>query len=230
MSPQLFETLLGWAMTRPMFDLLVKGMWETVVMTGVSGALSFVIGLPLALILVTTDRGGIFQNLLINRSLGWLVNALRSVPFIILLVAAIPLTRLIVGTAIGIGAAIVPLTLAAAPYFARVAEVSLREVDRALIDAARAMGATRMTILRDVLIPEALPGIVSGFTVTMVTLIGASAMAGAVGAGGLGDIAIRYGYQRFETVIMVAVVIILIVMVSIMQWAGDALARRIDHR
>lgn len=230
MSPQMFETLLGWAMTRPMFDLLVKGAWETIVMTGVSGLLSFVIGLPLALILVTTDRGGIFQNLLINRSLGWVVNALRSVPFIILLVAAIPLTRLIVGSAIGISAAIVPLTLAAAPYFARVAEVSLREVDRALVDAARAMGASRMTILREVLIPEALPGIVSGFTVTMVTLIGASAMAGAVGAGGLGDIAIRYGYQRFETAIMVAVVIVLIIMVSLMQWAGDALARRIDHR
>lgn len=217
-------------MSRAMFDLLLKGVWETVVMTGVSGALSFLIGLPLALILVTTDRGGIFQNLWINRGLGWVVNALRSVPFIILLVAVIPLTRLIVGSAIGIAAAIVPLTIAAAPYFARVAEVSLREVDRALVDAARAMGATRWTILRDVLIPEALPGIVSGFTVTMVTLIGASAMAGAVGAGGLGDIAIRYGYQRFETGVMVAVVAVLIVMVAGMQWAGDRLARRIDHR
>ncbi len=217
-------------MSRAMFDLLLKGVWETVVMTGVSGALSFLIGLPLALILVTTDRGGIFQNLWVNRGLGWLVNALRSVPFIILLVAVIPLTRLITGSAIGIAAAIVPLTIAAAPYFARVAEVSLREVDRALVDAARAMGATRWTILRDVLIPEALPGIVSGFTVTMVTLIGASAMAGAVGAGGLGDIAIRYGYQRFETGVMVAVVAILIVMVAGMQWAGDRLARRIDHR
>lgn len=217
-------------MSRAMFDLLLKGVWETVVMTGVSGALSFLIGLPLALILVTTDRGGIFQNLWINRGLGWVVNALRSVPFIILLVAVIPLTRLIVGSAIGIAASIVPLTIAAAPYFARVAEVSLREVDRALVDAARAMGATRWTILRDVLIPEALPGIVSGFTVTMVTLIGASAMAGAVGAGGLGDIAIRYGYQRFETGVMVAVVAVLIVMVAGMQWAGDRLARRIDHR
>ncbi len=217
-------------MSRAMFDLLLQGLWETLVMTGVSGALSFVIGLPLALILVTTDRDGIFQNLAINRSLGLVVNALRSVPFIILLVAVIPLTRLITGSAIGIAAAIVPLTIAAAPYYARVAEVSLREVDRALIDAARAMGATRWTILRDVLIPEALPGIVSGFTVTLVTLIGASAMAGAVGAGGLGDIAIRYGYQRFETEVMVAVVAILIVMVAGLQWAGDHLARRIDKR
>lgn len=230
MFDALYTHALSGLLTKPMYDLLLRGLWETIVMTGVSGALSFVIGLPLALILVTTDRGGIFQNLWINRSLGWVVNALRSVPFIILLVAAIPLTRLIVGKAIGIGAAIVPLTLAAAPYFARVAEVSLREVDRALIDAARSMGATRMTILREVLLPESLPGIVSGFTVTMVTLVGASAMAGAVGAGGLGDIAIRYGYQRFETAIMVAVVVILVVMVSAMQWAGDALARKIDHR
>lgn len=217
-------------MSRAMFDLLVQGLWETLVMTGVSGALSFVIGLPLALILVTTDRDGIFQNLTLNRALGLVVNALRSVPFIILLVAVIPLTRLITGSAIGIAAAIVPLTIAAAPYYARVAEVSLREVDRALIDAARAMGVTRWTILREVLIPEALPGIVSGFTVTLVTLIGASAMAGAVGAGGLGDIAIRYGYQRFETAVMLAVVAILIVMVAGLQWAGDSLARRIDKR
>lgn len=230
MSQQMFDTLFGWAVTRPMFDLLLKGLWETVYMTGLSGVLSFLIGLPLALILVTTDRGGIYQNLFVNRSLGWIVNAARSVPFIIFMVALIPLTRLIVGRSIGVSAAIVPLTLAAAPYFARVAEVSLREVDRALIDAARSMGAPRMTILREVLIPEALPGIISGFTVTLVTLVGASAMAGAIGAGGLGDIAIRYGYQRFETAIMVAVVVILILMVSLMQWAGDALARRIDHR
>ena len=230
MSQTIYDLFFSWAMTKPLFDLLLKGTWETVVMMGVSGALSFVIGLPLALVLVTTDRGGIFQNLAVNRVIGWSVNALRSLPFIILLVAVIPLTRMITGSAIGIAAAIVPLTIAAAPYFARVAEVSLREVDRALIDAARAMGATRMTILREVLVPEALPGIISGFTVTMVTLIGASAMAGAVGAGGLGDIAIRYGYQRYETAVMVAVIIILIAMVAAMQWAGDALARRIDKR
>lgn len=217
-------------MSQAMFDLLLRGLNETLIMTGVSGALSFLIGLPLALILVTTDRGGIFEAVAVNRILGGMVNALRSVPFIILLVAVIPLTRLLVGSAIGIWAAIVPLTIAAAPYFARVAEVSLREVERPLIDAARSMGATRWTILREVLIPESLPGIVSGFTVTLVTLIGASAMAGAVGAGGLGDIAIRYGYQRFQTEVMVCVVVILIVLVSGMQWIGDWLARRIDHR
>ncbi|MDB5659908.1 MAG: transporter permease [Cypionkella sp.] len=217
-------------MSQQMFELLLKGLWETTVMTGVSGALSFLLGLPLALVLVTTDRGGIFENLSVNRVLGGIVNALRSVPFIILLVAVIPFTRLLVGSAIGIAAAIVPLTIAATPYFARIAEVSLREVDRGLIDAARAMGANRWTILREVLVPEALPGIVSGFTVTLVTLIGASAMAGAVGAGGLGDIAIRYGYQRFETAVMVAVVIVLIVMVCGLQAFGDWLTRRIDHR
>ncbi|MDZ4310817.1 MAG: methionine ABC transporter permease [Cypionkella sp.] len=217
-------------MSQAMFELLLKGLWETTVMTGVSGALSFLFGLPLALVLVTTDRGGIFENLSINRILGGVVNALRSVPFIILLVAVIPLTRLLVGSAIGIAAAIVPLTIAATPYFARIAEVSLREIDRGLIDAARAMGATRWTILRDVLVPEALPAIASGFTVTLVTLIGASAMAGAVGAGGLGDIAIRYGYQRFETAVMVAVVVVLIIMVCGLQAFGDWIARKIDHR
>lgn len=211
-------------MSQAMFELLLKGLWETTVMTGVSGALSFLLGLPLALVLITTDRGGIFENLTVNRILGGIVNARRSVPFIILLVAVIPFTRLLVGLAIGIAAAILPLTIAATPYFARIAEVSLREVDRGLIDAARAMGASRWTILREVLVPEALPGIVAGFTVTLVTLIGASA--GAVGAGGLGDIAVRYGYQRFET----AVVVVLIVMVCGLQALGDWLTRRIDHR
>jgi D-methionine transport system permease protein len=213
-----------------MFDLMLKGLWETLVMTFVSGGLSFLLGLPLAVVLVVTDKGGICEAVALNRILGGVVNALRSVPFIILLVAVIPLTRLITGSAIGIAAAIVPLTISATPYFARIAEVSLREVPRGLIDAARSMGAARATIIRDVLVPEALPGIVSGFTVTLITLIGASAMAGAVGAGGLGDIAIRYGYQRFETGVMVAVVVVLILLVWAVQAAGDALTRRIDHR
>ena len=217
-------------MSQAMFDLLLRGLWETLVMTGVSGALSFAIGLPLALILVTTDRGGIFQNLAVNRVLGLVVNALRSVPFIILLVAVIPLTRLITGSAIGIAAAIVPLTIAAAPYYARVAEVSLREVDRALIDAARAMGATRWTILREVLIPEALPGITLGLTLAVVSLIGYSAMVGAVGGQGLGDLGIRYGYQRFMPEVMAAVVVILIVLVQLVQSLGEWIAARVDRR
>ena len=158
------------------------------------------------------------------------VNGFRSVPFIILLVALIPVTRLIVGTSIGTWAAIVPLSIAATPYYARIAEVSLREVDHGLIEAARAMGGNRWTIIREVLVPEALPGIVAGFTVTLVTLVGASAMAGAIGAGGLGDLAIRYGYQRFETTVMVAVVIVLIVLVCGIQWVGDRLVARVDRR
>lgn len=217
-------------MTPIMINLLLRSLWETVLMTATSGLISLVAGLPLGLALVLTNRGGIAENLWINRILGAFINGFRSVPFIILLVALIPLTRLIVGTAIGTWAAIVPLAIAATPYYARIAEVSLREVDRGLIDAVRAMGGNRWTIIREVLVPEALPGIVAGFTVTLVTLIGASAMAGAIGAGGLGDLAIRYGYQRFETNVMIAVVAVLIVLVCGIQWLGDRLVAQLDHR
>jgi D-methionine transport system permease protein len=217
-------------MTPVLLELLLRSIWETLLMTGASGLISLVAGLPLGLAIVATDRGGIAENLWVNRLLGAIVNGFRSVPFIILLVALIPVTRLIVGTALGTSAAIVPLAIAATPYYARIAEVSLREVDRGLIEAVRAMGGNRWTIIREVLVPEALPGIVAGFTVTLVTLIGASAMAGAIGAGGLGDLAIRYGYQRFETGVMVAVVIVLIVMVCGIQWLGDRLMAHIDHR
>jgi len=217
-------------MTPIMFNLLLRSLWETILMTGASGLISLVFGLPLGLALVLTNKGGIAENAWINGILGAIINGFRSVPFIILLVALIPLTRLIVGTALGTWAAIVPLAIAATPYYARIAEVSLREVDRGLIDAVRAMGGNRWTIVREVLVPEALPGIVAGFTVTLVTLIGASAMAGAIGAGGLGDLAIRYGYQRFETAVMVAVVAVLIVLVSGIQWLGDRLVATLDHK
>ncbi|ULR42366.1 methionine ABC transporter permease [Rhizobium sp. K102] len=217
-------------MTPIMFELLIRSLWETVLMTVASGVISLVAGLPLGLALVVTTRGGIAENLWINRVLGAVINGFRSVPFIILLVALIPLTRLIVGTALGTWAAIVPLAIAATPYYARIAEVSLREVDRGLIDAVRAMGGNRWTIVREVLVPEALPGIVAGFTVTLVTLIGASAMAGAIGAGGLGDLAIRYGYQRFETNVMISVVAVLVILVCGIQWLGDRLVARLDHK
>lgn len=217
-------------MSPALLDLLLRSVGETLEMVGVSALISVIVGLPLALVLVATDQGGIWPQPALNRVLGGLVNAVRSVPFIILLVALIPLTRLIVGTSIGTAAAIVPLSIAATPYYARIAEVSLREVGRGLIEAARAMGASRATIVRHVLIPEALPGLVSGFTVTLVTLIGSSAIAGAVGAGGLGDLAIRYGYQRFETGVMAAVVAVLIVLVCGVQWGGDRLARLLDRR
>jgi D-methionine transport system permease protein len=217
-------------MSQIMFDLLLKSVWETVLMTLASGVISLVAGLPLGLLLVATGKGSFAENRWINGVLGAVINGFRSVPFIILLVALIPVTRLIVGTSIGTWAAIVPLSIAATPYFARIAEVSLREVDEGLIEAVRAMGGSRWDLVREVLVPEALPGLTAGFTVTLVTLIGASAMAGAIGAGGLGDLAIRYGYQRFETGIMVAVVAVLIVLVCGMQWLGDRLTARLDHR
>lgn len=217
-----------------MFDLpyqaLLFSLGQTLIMTFVAGAISFVLGLPLGLVLVGTAPGGIWENRWVNKILGAVVNAVRSLPFIILLVALIPLTRLIVGTSIGTTAAIVPLAISAIPYFGRVAEVALREVDRGLIDAVKAMGGSRWTIVREVLVPEALPSLVSGFTVTLVLLIGASAMAGAVGAGGLGDLAIRYGYQRFQTEVMIAVIVVLIALVSLIQAIGDRVARYFDHR
>ncbi|MCL2898397.1 methionine ABC transporter permease [Brenneria tiliae] len=217
-------------MSPVMIDLLFNAIQETLIMTSVSGLISLIAGLPLGLILVMTSAGGVAENRWINRSLGMVINGFRSLPFIILLVALIPLTRFLVGTSLGTWAAIVPLSITATPYFARVAEVSLRDVDRGLIDAVRAMGAGKLRIVWDVLIPEALPGILSGFVVTLVALIGASAMAGAIGAGGLGDLAIRYGYQRFETTVMAAVIAVLIVLVSGIQWLGDRLVARVDKR
>ncbi|KAB8308729.1 MULTISPECIES: methionine ABC transporter permease [Rahnella] len=217
-------------MSPVMLDLLFNAVQETLLMTAVSGLFSLIAGLPLGLILVMSSPGGIAENHWVNRSLGLVINGFRSLPFIILLVALIPVTRFLVGTSLGTWAAIVPLSITATPYFARVAEVSLRDVDRGLIDAVRAMGASKLRIVWDVLIPEALPGILSGFVVTLVALIGASAMAGAIGAGGLGDLAIRYGYQRFETVVMVEVIVVLIVIVCGIQWLGDRIVARVDKR
>ncbi len=217
-------------MSPVMIDLLLNALGETVLMTAISGLFSLVAGLPLGLILVMTSSGGIAEHRAINRVLGLIINGFRSLPFIILLVALIPFTRFLVGTSLGTWAAIVPLAITATPYFARVAEVSLRDVDRGVIDAVRAMGASKLRIVWEVLIPEALPGIVSGFVVTLVALVGASAMAGAIGAGGLGDLAIRYGYQRFETSVMIAVIAVLIVLVCGIQWMGDRLVQRIDKR
>jgi D-methionine transport system permease protein len=211
-------------------EFFAEALGETTVMVGASGLLSLLVGLPLGLLLVATDDHGIWEHRVLNRVVGTIINALRSTPFIILLVALIPVTRYVVGTTIGTVAAIVPLTIAATPYYARIAEMSLREVDRGLIEALRSLGATRWQIAREALIPEALPGLVTGFTVTLVTLIGASAMAGAVGAGGLGDLAIRYGYQRFDTEVMFGVIAVLIAIVSIIQVSGDYVARRLNRR
>lgn len=174
-------------MYNQLIDLLLTGTTDTLIMVGVSAILAFLIGLPIALILVSTADFGIYPSKKINQSLGWVINITRSVTFLILMVALIPFTRWIVGTSYGVLAAMVPLTIAAIPFFARIAEVSLREVDQGLIEAAQAMGCNRKQILWHVLLPEALPGIIAGFTVTIVTMISSSAIAGAIGAGGLGD-------------------------------------------
>jgi len=213
-----------------LIDLLITGTIDTLLMVGVSACFALLIGLPMAVILVNTSEHGIYPSKSINQSLGWMVNMTRSVPFLILMVALIPLTRLIVGTSYGVWAAVVPLTIAATPFFARIAEVSLREVDQGLIEAAQAMGCNRKQIVWHVLLPEALPGIVAGFTVTLVTMINSSAIAGAIGAGGLGDIAYRYGYQRFDMQIMLAVIVVLIILVMLVQLAGDTLANQLDKR
>ncbi|WP_042299923.1 methionine ABC transporter permease [Paraburkholderia kururiensis] len=217
-------------MLSEMLDMFVQSFWETLAMVGISGLIGALVGLPLGVLLHLTDRQGVLQNLAVNRAMGMLVNAVRSTPFIILLVAVIPFTRLVVGSSIGTAAAVVPLTIAAAPFIARLVETALREVDRGLIEAAQAMGATTRQIVFKVLLPEAWPGIVAGLTITFVSLVGYSAMAGAIGGGGLGDLGIRYGYQRFEPEVMVAVVVILIVFVQLVQSFGDWLVRRLGHR
>jgi D-methionine transport system permease protein len=213
-----------------MLGLLLDAFLETLVMVAISSGLAAVVGVPLGVILVATSHGHIRENAAVNRTLGAVVNAARSTPFIILLVAIIPFTRFIVGTSIGTAAAIVPLTIAAIPFVARLAESALREVDQGLIEAAQAMGATPLQIVLKVLVPEALPGLVAALTITVVNLISYSAMAGAVGGGGLGDLGIRYGYQRFLPEVMLAVVVVLIVLVQGVQSIGDRLARRLNRR
>lgn len=217
-------------MSPVLIGLLLDALKETLIMVGVAAAVSAFLGIPLGVLLVLTSRGHILQNTIINTVLGVVVNVTRSTPFIILLIAIIPLTRLIVGTSIGTSAAIVPLTVAAIPFVARLAEASIREVDPGLIEAAQAMGATPGQIVFKVLIPESWPGIIAGLTVTVVSLIGYSAMAGTIGGGGLGDLGIRYGYQRFQPDVMLAVVVVLIVLVQSVQSLGDVLARRLNKR
>ncbi|MDH5858194.1 methionine ABC transporter permease [Lampropedia aestuarii] len=207
-----------------------QALLDTLMMVGVSSAVAFLAGIPLALLLIVTAPGGFLQSPTTNRLLGYVVNGFRAVPFIVLLVALIPFTRYVVGTTIGVWAAIVPLAISSTPFFARIAEVSLREVDPGLIEAAQAMGCKKWHIVRHVYLPEAMPGIIGGFTITLVALISSSAMAGAVGAGGLGDLAIRYGYQRFDTQVMVIVIVLLIAMVTVVQYLGDRCVRWLRTR
>jgi D-methionine transport system permease protein len=216
--------------TPAMLELFASSLAETMLMVGLSGVAGALVGIPLGVLLRLSDQGGVLQNTPVNRAVGGVVNAVRSTPFIILLVAIIPFTRLVTGSSIGTAAAVVPLTIAAAPFIARLVEASLREVDHGLVEAALAMGATTRQIVFKVLLPEALPGIVAGFTITLVSLTGYSAMAGAIGGGGLGDLGIRYGYQRFLPEIMLAVVVVLVAFVQLVQSLGDWAVRRLSHK
>ena len=215
-------------MSAEMMPLLTKALGETVYMVLVSMIIASAVGIPLGVLLHVTAKGEILDAPGVNRTVGAVVNAVRSVPFIILMVAIIPLTRLIVGSAIGTTAAMVPLVIASVPFIGRQVETSLREVPHGLIEAALAMGATPMQIVTRVLLPESMPRIVS--QLTTIALVGESAMAGAIGGGGLGDLAIRYGYQRFRPDIMIATVVILIILVQLVQLAGNALAARLNKR
>ncbi len=217
-------------MSADVFPLLMKALGETVAMVAVSMVAATAIGVPLGVLLVVTAKGGVLACPALNRAVAAVVNAVRSIPFIILMVAIIPFTRLVAGTSIGTTAAMVPLTLASIPFIGRQVETSLREVPYGIVEAALAMGATPMQIIRRVYLPEALSGIVAQLTTVVIALVGESAMAGAIGGGGLGDLAIRYGYQRFRPEIMLATVVVLIALVQLVQFAGNSLAKRLNKK
>ncbi|MFS0862611.1 methionine ABC transporter permease [Fredinandcohnia sp. 179-A 10B2 NHS] len=204
--------------------------FQTIYMVTISLLVSIVIGLPVGVLLYVTDKGLFLENRFVQNVLGFVVNLIRSIPFIILLVFLIPLTDLIAGTTIGPKAASVSLSVAAIPFFARIVETSMREIDRGVIEAAIAAGATPWMIIKDVLLLESRSGIISGVTLTLISLIGFSAMAGTVGGGGIGDLAIRYGYYRYDDTIMIATVVILIILVQLIQLLGDYIAKVVDKR
>ncbi|HSH49511.1 MAG TPA: methionine ABC transporter permease [Halomonas sp.] len=217
-------------MSSAMFDLVLKATLDTLYMVAVSGVISALLGIPLGVLLYATRPRQVLANPTLNSVLGVVTNIGRSIPFIILMVAIIPFTRMLVGTSIGTNAAAVPLTIAAIPFIARLVEGALNEVPPGLIEAAQSMGATPWQIITRVLLPEARGGIFTALTVTAVTLISYSAMAGAVGGGGLGDLGIRYGYNRFNPTIMLITVVVLVVMVQLFQSVGDYLVRKSDHK
>jgi D-methionine transport system permease protein len=217
-------------MSPELLQMIAWSTLDTLMMVGLSGLFGTLVGLPLGIFLATSGANELFPAPAANRVLGFVVNATRSTPFIILVVAIVPLTRLIAGTSIGTAAATVPLTIAAIPFIARVVEAAIRDVDQGLIEAARAFGASPLQIVRKVLLPEAMPAITLALTLTLVSLLGYSAMVGAVGGGGLGDLGIRYGYQRFMPEVMLIVVVVLIVLVQGVQTIGDTIARRLDKR
>ncbi|KAF1042620.1 methionine ABC transporter permease [Xylophilus sp.] len=217
-------------MSLPAIDRYVEALLQTLFMVSVASVIAIASGLLIAIVLTVTAPGSLYPRPRLNRGLSIVVNMFRAIPFIILLVALLPVTRAIVGTTLGTWAAIVPLSANLIPFYARIAQVSLGGVDPGLVEAARAMGCRRRQIVRHVLLPEALPGIIGGMTVSVIAMVNASAMAGAVGAGGLGDLAIRYGYERYETRVVFEVIVILVALVSAIQFAGEWLARRFDHR
>ena len=217
-------------MSPEIFSLLFESLGETLYMVAVSMICASILGIPLGILLVVTEKGEILACPAINKPLAFIINMIRSIPFIILMVAIIPFTRFLVHTSIGTTAAIVPLTIAAIPYIARMVETSIREIPSGLIEAAESMGATPMQIIRKVLLPEALPSILESLTVVIVSLVEASAMAGTIGGGGLGDLAIRYGYQRFQADVMIATIIVLVIVVQLIQFIGNYLSRKADKR
>lgn len=217
-------------MTPDIVNLIATGVWETLYMTVVSTVIAYAIGVPLGLVLYITGEGGIRRNRAVNIVVGVIVNILRSIPFLILLVAILPFTRLVVGTSIGSTATIVPLVVAAAPYVARMVESSLKEVDAGVIEAARAMGSSTMQMVYKVFLPEAKPSLLVGATISLATILGYSAMAGFVGGGGLGAIAINYGYYRYQSDIMLITVALLVIIVQIFQEGGLKLVNKVDKR
>jgi len=217
-------------MSDAMILLLLKGAWQTIVMTFSSGFFGFLIGLPTGILLYMTRKGQVLENRSLNTTVSVIVNLFRSVPFIILIVWMIPFTRMLVGTSIGVEAALVPLSIGAAPFIARMVENSLIEVPSGLVEAARAMGATPFQIIGKVLLPEALPSLINTASITLITLVGYSAMGGAVGAGGLGQIGYQYGYVGYDVVVMNTVLLALVTLVFCIQFAGDFIAKRVDHR
>lgn len=217
-------------MSDSLIDLLLKGTWETIVMTFVSGFFGFLIGLPTGILLFLTRKNQILEQKVLNSTLSVVVNIFRSIPFIILIVWMIPFTRAIVGTSIGVSAALVPLSIGAAPFIARLVENSLLGLPSGLIEAARALGATPFQIVYKVLLPEALPSLINAASITLITLVGYSAMGGAVGAGGLGQVGYQYGYIGYDAVTMNSVLTLLVLLVFAIQFAGDALSKRFDHR
>ncbi|MDX1304063.1 methionine ABC transporter permease [Photobacterium sp.] len=225
------DSIANWWLTNERLTyLLIEALGQTLTMVLASGIIGFALGIPLGVALHLSKDGGLLENRTLNKALGTVVNIGRSIPFIILLVAIIPFTRFIVGSSIGTAAAIVPLAVGAIPFIARLVEGALLEVPSGLVEAAQAMGATPKQIITKVLLPEALPGIINAVTITLVTLVSYSAMAGTVGGGGLGDVGIRYGYQRFDGSVMMITVVILVILVQLIQSVGDHLVKRVDHR